>query len=81
MYIIGTSNIVDIINCNFNVLSTLSKLFTDIKCVLNILTNIHKIIPNAINNNGYIKLDNSNWHPFTELIKEVDEITNAAHVD
>lgn len=56
-YMTPIKRTVDIINCNFRVLYTLSRLFTVIQWVDNALTKIQSKIPNAININGYIKFE------------------------
>lgn len=42
---------------------------------------MHTNIPNAINSNGYIRLDILNRQPVSDPISDVDDITKAAHVD
>lgn len=54
-YIKPKSNMVDIINCFFNVDYTLSIVSTLIMWVDKVLTAIQRAIPNAININGYIR--------------------------
>ena len=54
---------------------------TFMQWVANILTKIQKKTPNAIIIKGYIKLAISKLQPPAFPTREVDEMTNAAHVD
>lgn len=81
MKIIPKRIIVEISNCNFNVVSTLEIDLTLMQCVDRILTKKQKNIPKAISINGYIKLEIIYWQPEAAPIKVVDDITKAAQVD